>query len=144
MTTNMTNDILKRLQEGENAEDIANELITHLNEANKQFQKMEEEKERAAAAAAKEKQNEKFNAMEKLLDGFYDVCRAWDFGAEILEVLCDIDIDELVSIADLIAPIYARQLKRDFSALKDTKNNLTPAKTETEDAIESFLNKFVR
>lgn len=142
MTTDMTNDILKRLQEGENAEDIANELITHLNEANKQFQKIEEEKKRAAAA--EEKQNEKFNAMDKLVDGFYDVCRAWDFGAEILEALCDIDVDELVSMADLIAPIYAHKLQRDFDALKETKNNLTPAKTETEDAIESFLNKFVR
>jgi hypothetical protein len=141
MTTDMTNDILKRLQKGENAEDIANELITHLNEANKQFQEIEKEKERAAAAKT---QNEKFNAMEKLVDGFYDVCKAWDFGDEILDALCDIDVDELVSMVDLIAPIYARQLKRDFSAIKDTKNNLTPAKTETEDAIESFLNKFVR
>lgn len=141
MTTDMTNDILKRLQKGEAAEDIANELITHLNEANKQFQEIEKEKERAAAEKA---QNEKFNAMDKLVDGFYDVCKAWDFGDEILDALCNLDIDELVSMVDLIAPIYAHKLQRDFDALKETRNNITPAKTETEDAIESFLNKFVR
>ena len=141
MTTDMTNDILKRLQKGEAAEDIANELITHLNEANKQFQEIEKERERAAAEKV---QNAKFNAMDKLVDGFYDVCKAWDFGDEILDALCNVDVDELVSMVDLIAPIYERQLKRDFDALKETRNNITPAKTETEDAIESFLNKFVR
>lgn len=141
MTTDMTNDILKRLQKGEAAEDIANELITHLNEANKQFQEIEEEKKRAAEKV----QNEKFNAMDKLIDGFYDVCKAWDFGDEILDALCDVNVEEVVGIADLIAPIYARQLKRDFDALKTTEDKITaPEAKTTEDAIESFLNKFVR
>ena len=65
-----SNDILARLQNGEDAGDIAEEMVKALNEANNKYQ---EEKE-AAEAKAQEREYEKCKAMQNILDALHDFC----------------------------------------------------------------------
>ena len=62
-------DILARLQNGEAAEDIANELINALNDANETY-----EAEKAAKAKTQEREYEKCKAMQNILDALHDFC----------------------------------------------------------------------
>ena len=64
-----TNDILARLQNGEDAETIANELAKTINEANKMYQdqKKKEAEEAAAKEAEKRLNVQKKEEMERIL-----------------------------------------------------------------------------
>lgn len=62
-------DILARLQNGETAENIANELINALNDANAEY-----EAEQAAKAKNQEREHEKCKAMQNILDAIHDFC----------------------------------------------------------------------
>lgn len=66
-------DILARLQNGEAAEDIANELITALNDANAAYE-AEQNAKAAAEAKAQEREYEKCKAMQNILDALHDFC----------------------------------------------------------------------
>ena len=72
-------DILTRLQNGEDAEDIAKQLIDTLNAANDKFQK-----EEAAKNAAKGKELQKKADMQEILDLLHDFC---------IEYYCDSNED---------------------------------------------------
>ena len=76
-------DILTRLQNGEKAEDIANELINALNDANDTYNKEVEAKKAESEAKAK-----KVADMQDILDLLHDFC---------IEYYCDSneDIDEV-------------------------------------------------
>ena len=76
-------DILARLQNGEKAEDIANELINALNDANDAYNK-----EVAAKKAESETKAKKVADMQDILDLLHDFC---------IEYYCDSneDIDEV-------------------------------------------------
>lgn len=76
-------DILARLQNGEKAEDIANELINALNDANDTYNK-----EVAAKKAEDEVKAKKIADMQDILDLLHDFC---------IEYYCDSneDIDEV-------------------------------------------------
>ena len=65
-------DILARLQNGEDANDIADEMIKALNIANDQFQKEEEEKAKAAEAQAKHAK--KLADLQEIIDLMHDYC----------------------------------------------------------------------
>ena len=65
-------DILARLQNGEDANDIADEMIKALNTANEQFQKEEEEKAKAAEAQAKSAK--KLADLQEIIDLIHDYC----------------------------------------------------------------------
>ena len=75
-------DILARLQNGEDANDIANEMVNALNTANDQFQK--EEEERAKAAEANAKKAKKLSDLQDILDLMHDFC---------IEYYCDSNED---------------------------------------------------
>lgn len=77
-------DIFARLQNGEDANDIANELINALNEANNQFQEEEEAKAKAAAEAVKGKELQKMADLQQIIDLMHDFC---------IEYYCDTDAD---------------------------------------------------
>ena len=66
-------DILARLQNGENAEAIANELITALNEANDLYTAEVVAKQKAEAATAAKNQK-KVTDMQDILDLLHDFC----------------------------------------------------------------------
>ena len=72
-------DILTRLQNGEKAEDIANELINALNDANDAYNKEVEAKKAEAEAKAK-----KVADMQDILDLLHDFC---------IEYYCDSNED---------------------------------------------------
>ena len=75
-------DILARLQNGEDAGDIANEMVTALNTANDQYQKEEEAKAKAKAAEAEEAQ--KLADLQQIIDLMHDFC---------IDYYCDTDAD---------------------------------------------------
>lgn len=77
-------DILARLQNGEDANDIANELINALNEANNQFQEEEEAKAKAKAAEAHIKEVQKMQDLQKIIDLMHDFC---------IDYYCDTEAD---------------------------------------------------
>ena len=72
----MTNskDILTRLQNGENIDDIADEMIKALNAANDQFQKEEEEKAKKAEHEAHLKETRKIHDLQEIIDLIHDFC----------------------------------------------------------------------
>lgn len=63
-------DILARLQNGEDANDIANEMVNALNTANDQFQKEKE----AKAAEAQAKETQKLQDLQEIIDLMHDFC----------------------------------------------------------------------
>lgn len=67
-------DILARLQNGEDAGDIANEMVTALNTANDQYQKEEEAKAKKAAAEAHVKEVQKMQDLQEIIDLMHDFC----------------------------------------------------------------------
>lgn len=67
-------DILARLQNGEDANDIANEMVNVLNTANDQFQKEEEAKAKAKAAEAHVKEVQKLQDLQEIIDLMHDFC----------------------------------------------------------------------
>jgi hypothetical protein len=76
-------DILARLQNGEDANDIANEMVNALNAANDQFQKEEEAKAKAKAAAEAE-EAQKLADLQQIIDLMHDFC---------IDYYCDTDAD---------------------------------------------------
>ena len=76
MTNTMKEDILVRLQNGENAEDIAKELVDALNSANDTFQKEQEAQkaEEAKKAEKAAKHAAKVEDMQEILDLIHDFC----------------------------------------------------------------------
>ena len=76
-------DILTRLQNGEKAEDIANELINALNDANDAYNKEVEAKKAESEAKAK-KDARKVADMQDILDLLHDFC---------IEYYCDSNED---------------------------------------------------
>jgi flagellar hook-length control protein FliK len=83
-------DILARLQNGETAEDIANELVSALNDAAKTYneevaaKKAAEEEAKAKEAAAEAKKAKKLSDLQDILDLMHDFC---------IEYYCDTDED---------------------------------------------------
>ena len=67
-------DILARLQNGEDANDIANEMVNALNTANDQYQKEEEAKAKAKAAEAHVKEVQKMKDLQEIIDLMHDFC----------------------------------------------------------------------
>ena len=77
-------DILDRLQNGEDAGDIAEEMVNVLNEANNKYQEEEEAKAKKAAAEAHVKEVRKLQDLQEIIDLMHDFC---------IEYYCDNDED---------------------------------------------------
>jgi len=67
-------DILARLQNGEDAGDIAEEMVNVLNEANNKYQEEEEAKAKAKAAEAHIKDVQKMQDLQEIIDLMHDFC----------------------------------------------------------------------
>lgn len=67
-------DILARLQNGEDAGDIAEEMVNVLNEANNKYQEEEEAKAKKAAAEAHVKEVQKLQDLQEIIDLMHDFC----------------------------------------------------------------------
>ena len=88
-------DILTRLQNGEKAEDIANELISALNDANDAYNK-----EVAAKKAEDEAKAKKVADMQDIVDLLHDFC---------IEYYCD-NKEDIDAVEEAFAELTAEQL----------------------------------
>ena len=108
-------DILARLQNGEKAEDIANELINALNDANDTYNKEVEAKKAESEAKAK-----KVADMQDILDLLHDFCIEYycDSNEDINEVEAAFDEFTAEKVIEIVEEAGAAVLKFD-EQLKD-------------------------
>ena len=108
-------DILTRLQNGEKAEDIANELINALNDANDAYNKEVEAKKAESETKAK-----KVADMQDILDLLHDFCIEYycDSNEDINEVEAAFDEFTAEKVIEIVEEAGATVLKFD-EQLKD-------------------------
>ena len=92
-------DILARLQNGESAEAIANELITALNNANDEYNKAQAAQKAEAEAKAKREAN-KVKDMQDIVDLLHDFC---------IEYYCD-NNEDISAVDEAFAELTAENL----------------------------------
>lgn len=92
-------DILARLQNGETAEAIANELVGALNDANDIYMK-EQEAKRKAEAKAQERDARKLAAMQDILDALHDFC---------IEFYCESN-EDINAVEEAFADLTAKKI----------------------------------
>ena len=110
-------DILTRLQNGEKAEDIANELVSALNVANDAYLKEQEAKKAESEAKAK-REVQKIIDMQDILDLLHDFC---------IEYYCD-DSEDINAVeaafADLTAEKVIAMVEEAGAAVLDMEKKL--------------------
>jgi hypothetical protein len=137
--------ILARLQNGEDAQTIANEMAAMINAANKTYtdQKAAEE---AAKAAAKRAELQKVEELQDILDMFID----WfgtHYGVDVEHVKNELGADQVIELIDSLKEYIEamKNLETMFSVKNATKpvkkivkHNTVPNADET---INDFLKK---
>jgi hypothetical protein len=128
-------DILAQLREGDNIDDIAKDMTTALNEAKRRYEKeqAEEAAKREAEQAATMKRADAAQIctlIDKFLKTYYgDIPQDGPLST-----------DDFIAVVDSIAEV--------FRAIQKVENKVEPAVKKCGDdfdnAIEDFLNKFVR
>ena len=133
--------ILARLQNGEDAQTIANEMAAMINAANKLYtdQKAAEE-----AAEAKRAELQKVEELQDILDMFID----WfgtHYGVDVEHVKNELGADQVIELIDSLKE-YIEAIKGLESmlsvkkpAVKVIKSNTKP--TNADETINAFLNK---
>lgn len=116
-------DILTRLQGGEAAEAIANEMVNALNDANYQFQ----EERRAKQKAADEKKAEKLMDLQVILDLLHDFC---------IEYYCEKNEDY-----DIVHDVFADLKAEQVNEILDELGKQVVQFVELEKKLNSFFSK---
>lgn len=141
-----TQEILNRLRAGESVDDIASSLTQDLNKAANAY-KTEVDKDNL--------QKEKITAAEGLLINFKKILTFYEeelTNSEVTEALQDITAEDLVDILDETIPLmvrYADMMKK-FESEWNKPLQKAPRvveekkKVSSQDAIDAFLNQFVR
>jgi len=151
---NYTNDILIRLQHGEDVNTIATELTKSINDANNRYKAEIEAKRKAEqeaklkAAAEEAERNDKVKACEDLLDAFYAIVVAWEIDSDLLDEIEHYDAAELASQLDDIIPAIQKWAELVDMLRADDELRPTPvgdsSVKKASSPIEEFLNKYVR
>lgn len=153
-----TNDVLARLQRGEDVNTIATELTKSINDANTRYKAQLEAKRKAEeeaklkAAAEEAARNDKIKACEDLLTGLYEIAEAWDLDEDILRELDEYAAEELADQLDDIIPALQKygELMRMLHADDELISPVRKAPTgdssvkKASNPIDDFLNKYVR
>ena len=147
MNDNMVNEILARLQNGENIDAIASEFTESLNKANQEHMRLQEESKRKKEQD--ELHEEKVEAVLALINAFIDLLAAYEVDSEILDELEDIDAEDVVKTIDEALPFIEKYIELvDMLPKAESKKEERPAekpdRCSSGDAIERFLNDFVR
>lgn len=137
----ITKDILTRLQNGEKAEDIANEFVSALNDANEAY-KLEQEK-------AKSKETERLNELKNLIDLARNYITKWyaetDEDKEVINfVFADLTAEKIDEAINALGEC-ANMMSTDFilQAQKPKVKVKTKIKNDDPDAaIKAFLKEF--
>ena len=142
-----TQEMLNRLRAGESVDDIASSLTQDLNKAANAY-KAEVDKDNL--------QKDKISAAEGLLINFKKILTFYEeedlTNSEVMEALQDITAEDLVDILDETIPLmvrYADMMKKFESEWnkplqKDPRVVEEKKKVSSQDAIDAFLNQFVR
>ena len=131
-------EILAQLREGNTIDDIAKDMTTTLNEAKRQY-----EKEQAEAKAKKEAE---FAAAMKRADAAQICTLVEKFTAKYYSDIPQhdhISAEDFITICDSIAEMFKsfQKIEEKVSPVVEKEKNCGD---EFNDAIEDFLNKFVR
>lgn len=138
--------ILARLQNGEDAQTIANEMAAMINAANKTYtdQKAAEEAAKAAAAKAEVQKREE---LQSILDLFCDWFGTY-YDMDVTEIKSELKADQVIELIDSLKEYVEaiKGLETMFSvknatkpAVKVIKSNTKPANAD--ETINAFLNK---
>lgn len=148
-----TNDILIRLQHGEDVNTIATELTKSINDANNRYKAEIEAKRKAEqeaklkAAAEESARNDKLESAAKLRDSLITLLEMYEVSDEVLRELGDISASEIVDLFDAIVPAVQKYSEL-MEMFKD--EGFAPAPVgdssvkKASSPIEEFLNKYVR
>ena len=139
--------ILARLQNGEDAQTIANEMAAMINAANKVYadQKAAEEAAKAAAAKAEVQKKEE---LQSILDLFCDWFGTY-YNMDVAEIKAELKADQVIELVDSLKE-YMEAIKGLESMLKVKKpaapvgtkvikSNTKPANAD--ETINAFLSK---
>lgn len=150
-----TNDILARLQRGEDVNTIATELTKSINDANTRYKAEIEAKRKAEqeaklkAAAEEAARNDKLDAAADLRDCLISLLEMYDVSAEVITELEDISAGEIVEVFDTLVPAIQKyselmdMFKDEAYAVRPTPVGDSSVK-KAASPIEEFLNKYVR
>ena len=140
------NELLSRLQKGEDVEALASELTKALNEANAQFQKQHKEEQRI--------RQDKINCLLSIFEAFEELLTLYDVEEDELPKVCAQDLEDLVDELDALAPALRSEdpleMLKILAKEEEKSKNTLPVrlnlewKDDKKDPIEDFLNKFVR
>ena len=138
--------ILARLQNGEDAQTIANEMAAMINAANKVYtdQKAAEEAAKAAAAKAEVQKKEE---LQSILDLFCDWFGTY-YNMDVAEIKAELKADQVIELVDSLKE-YMEAIKGLESMLKvkkpavpvGTKVIKSNTKPNADETINAFLNK---
>ena len=153
-----TNDILTRLQRGEDVNAIATELTKSINDANTRY-KAEIEAKRKAEQEAKLKaateevaRNQKRDAAADLRDCLVSLLEMYDVDESILDELRDITAGEVVELFDSVA-LALQKYEELVSMFRADNEIISPVRKapvgdssvkKATSPIDEFLNKYVR
>lgn len=133
-------DILARLQNGEDAQAIANEMAAMINAANKAYtdQKAAEEAAKAAAAKAEVQKKEE---LQDILDMFCDWFGTY-YDMDVAEIKSELKADQVIELVDSLKEYIEamKGLEAMFSkpAVKPVKKIIKPA-ANADETINQFL-----
>ena len=130
--------ILARLQNGEDAQKIADEMAAAINKANKMYQDQKNKEEERKKQLALQKKDDLQDILDQLavwFNTYYDVDEsAWD----------EINADAVLELIDSVQE-YIKAMN-DLGAIFGKKATVKPAKTvvktqSADDTLNAFLNK---
>ena len=135
--------ILARLQNGEDAQTIANEMAAMINAANKTYTDQKAAEEAAKAEAAKAEVQKKED-LQEILDMFCDWFGTY-YKMDVEEIKSELKADQVIELIDSLKE-YVEAIKGLESmlggkkpAVKVIKSNTKPANAD--ETINTFLNK---
>ena len=138
--------ILARLQNGEDAQKIADEMAAMINAANKMYTDQKAAEEAAKAAAAKAEVQKKED-LQEILDMFCDWFGTY-YEMDVAEIKAELKADQVIELIDSLKEYMeaVKGLEAMFSvknatkpAAKVIKSNTKPANAD--ETINAFLKK---
>jgi hypothetical protein len=139
MGANYMEDILARLRAGEGIEDIASQITKDINAANDTYI---QEQEKAKAAA--EQHEKKVHAMNRILDGLYDILCLYNLDQDVQHALAGCYAEDIINELDAEIDTIQKEVSILGAILRTGADKPAPAPKAQKDPLEDFLNKFVR
>ena len=137
-------DIMKMMQSGKTAEDIAAEFATALNEAETETKRIDEEAREKAEAEAllTARKAEKIDDMRYIINAVFDYFHEWypELDEELHEAIQDLDDDEEIEEVIKAIDSYVNMIKsltdlKNLMASRTTTNNINDIKDNSSKSV---------